>query len=319
VTGSRSGRGARTKTKAKAKGTPARRSLPEGRYGGGRFIGLYLMVTAPLLLTHLVRGGQGVASPVLAALLLLHLGVGALLAGGWPELPQGRVRPPRVVDLLPFVAFPLLYLEVPLLNQVLVQGFQDARVMAWEAAWFGAPASTLATRWPWMWLSEGLHLAYLGYYALVALPPILLFLGQNGPGLRGMGTGAVLSYVPVLLVYPFLPTEGPWYAGPPPEVPSGPVRELVLRILESGSSRGTAFPSLHMSLAVSITLVLLVVRPRWGVAALLLTAGIAVGAVYGGFHYAVDLVAGGAVGVVGGTVGGWLAWRSGGCTPPGRR
>ena len=315
MTGSRSGRRAKTK----ARGPSPRSTLPEARYGGGRLIGLYLLVTAPLLLTHLVRGGQDVVSPALAALLLAHLGLGSLLAGGWPELPQGRVRPPRVADLLPFVAFPLLYLEVPLLNQVLVQGFQDARVMVWEAAWFGAPASTLATRWPWMWLSEGLHLAYLGYYALVALPPILLFLGQNGPGLRGMGTGAVLSYVPVLLVYPFLPTEGPRYAGPPPDVPSGPLRELVLRILESGSSRGTAFPSLHMSLAVSLTLVLLVVRPRWGVAALLLTAGMALGAVYGGFHYAVDLVAGGAVGVVGGTVGGWLAWRSGGCTAPRRR
>jgi len=315
VTGSRVGRERKTKRRAKPRAKP---SL-EGRYGGGRFIGLYLLITAPLLLTHLVRGGEEVASPAVAALLLVHLGVGALLAGGWPELPQRRAHPPRVLDLLPFVAFPLLYLEVPLLNQVLVQGFQDARVMAWESAWFGDPARTLAARWPWVWLSEGLHLAYLGYYALVAIPPLLLFVRQNGPGLRGMGTGAVLSYVPVLLVYPFLPTEGPRYGGAPPDIPSGPAREMVLRILEAGSSRGTAFPSLHMSLAVSITVVLLVLRPRWGAVALVLSAGMALGAVYGGFHYAVDLVAGGAVGVVGGTVGGWLAWRSGGCTPPRRR
>lgn len=287
---------------------------------GGRVIGLYLLLSAPLLLAQLVPGGSGGApSPTVAGLLLVHLGLGSLLAGGWPDLPRGVGAPPRAADLLPFLAFPLLYLEVPLLNQVLVEGFSDPLVVVWEARWFGDPSRTLATRWPWPWLSEGLHLAYLAYYLLVAVPPLLLFLGQNGPGLRAMGTGAVLAYVPALLVYPFLPVEGPRYGGAPPDVPAGPVRELVLGILEAGSSQGTAFPSLHMAVALAMSLVLLLVRPRLGVPAILLTAAMGVGAVYGGFHYAVDLVAGGCAGVVGGSVGGWLAWRSGGCTPPRRR
>lgn len=281
---------------------------------------MYLLLSAPLLLAHLVPGGPGGASsPPVAGLLLVHLGLGSLLAGGWPVLPRGAGAPPRVADLLPFVAFPLLYLEVPLLNQVLVEGFSDTLVVAWEARWFGEPSRTLASRWPWIWLSEGLHLAYLAYYLLVAVPPLLLFKAQNGPGLRAMGSGAVLAYVPALLVYPFLPVEGPRYHGTPPDVPVGPVRELVLGILEAGSSQGTAFPSLHMAVALAVSLVLLVIRPRLGILAVLLTAAMGAGAVYGGFHYAVDLVAGGCAGVVGGSVGGWLAWRCGGCTPSRRR
>lgn len=317
MTRSRAGRRPRTRaaTTRRTSSSPSR-----GLELGGRLIGVYLLLTAPLLLAQLVPGGSGGApSPTVAGILLIHLGLGSLLAGGWPDLPRGAPAPPRAADLLPFLVFPLLYWEVPLLNQVLVQGFSDPVVMAWEAGWFGDPSRTLASRWPWVWLSEGLHLAYLGYYLLVALPPLLLFVGQNGPGLRAMGTGAVLAYVPALLVYPFLPVEGPRYSGAPPDVPAGPVRNLVLGILESGSSQGTAFPSLHMAVALSVSLVLAVVRPRWGIVALLLTAAMGLGAVYGGFHYAVDLVAGGCAGVVGGSVGGWLAWRSGGCTPPRRR
>ena len=313
MTGSRT---ARRSTGRKKKSPPPSRGLELG----GRVLGLYLLLSAPLLLAQLVPGGPGgTPSPTVAGLLLVHLGLGSLLAGGWPDLPRGVGAPPRVADLIPFLAFPLLYLEVPLLNQVLVEGFSDPLVVAWETRWFGDPSRTLATRWPWPWLSEGLHLAYLSYYLLVAAPPLLLFAGQNGPGLRAMGTGAVLAYVPALLVYPFLPVEGPRYGSAPPDVPAGPVRELVLGILEAGSSQGTAFPSLHMAVALAMSLVLLVVRPRLGILATLLTGAMGLGAVYGGFHYAVDLVAGGCAGVVGGSVGGWLAWRSGGCTPPRRR
>ena len=85
---------------------------------------------------------------------------------------------------------------------------------------------------------------------------------------------------------------------------SDPVRSLRLflphvtqGILEGGSSKGTAFPSSHVAVVVAQALMALLYQRWTGWAIALLSGGLAMGAVYGGFHYAVDIVAGAGVGV----------------------
>jgi membrane-associated phospholipid phosphatase len=63
-------------------------------------------------------------------------------------------------------------------------------------------------------------------------------------------------------------------------------------ILERGSSRGAAFPSSHAAVAVAQSVVLLRLWPRLGAVVSVLTALLLVGAVHGGFHYGVDMIAG---------------------------
>jgi membrane-associated phospholipid phosphatase len=94
------------------------------------------------------------------------------------------------------------------------------------------------------------------------------------------------------------PVEGPRFAwGAPPGVPSGPIRALTLLVPEHGSARGTAFPSSHVAIALAQTLSSLRWRRSLGVEVAITTVLLATGAVYGGFHYASDVLAGVLVGV----------------------
>ena len=103
--------------------------------------------------------------------------------------------------------------------------------------------------------------------------------------------------------------DGPRFLVGPAAAPDGPVRRTVLHLLAAGSSRGTAFPSSHVAAAVVATLAALRTQRRVGIVLGVLTAGLTVGTVYGGFHYAVDALAGVAVGVAcWGTA--TLAWRA---------
>jgi membrane-associated phospholipid phosphatase len=68
--------------------------------------------------------------------------------------------------------------------------------------------------------------------------------------------------------------------------------QLAHRILEAGSSRGAAFPSSHVGVSFAQTAMCFVALRRWAPLLAVLSTGLAVGAVYGGFHYATDAVAG---------------------------
>jgi membrane-associated phospholipid phosphatase len=228
--------------------------------------------------------------------------------GPGPALPDGTI----------LVLLPFLYAQLPLLMAG-VPGevvYGDPAIQSLEAGLFGGqPAFDWASALPSRVVSEVLHLGYLLYYPLIYLPPAVLFLGLTGP--RGDEARAVafqqtmlalgVAVVGAFLIMIVFPVQGPRYLGVPEGVPAGPVRAAVLLVLETGSSRGAAFPSSHVSVAVAQTLLALRWQPRVGYALALVTVLLGAGAVYGGFHYAVDVVAGAALGLVAGVV----ALRSG--------
>ena len=109
------------------------------------------------------------------------------------------------------------------------------------------------------------------------------------------------------------PVQGPRYFGPPEGVPDGPMRRLTLLILENGSSRGAAFPSAHMSIMTAQAVLALRLQPKLGALLTLGMLGVGVGAVYGGFHYAVDMAAGALVG----WVSAWFALKAHGARDTG--
>ena len=107
---------------------------------------------------------------------------------------------------------------------------------------------------------------------------------------------ATASVCFVFFVY--FPVQGPRYFGPPESIPEGPIRALTLFILENGSSRGAAFPSSHMAMTVCQAMAQLRYQPPIGIIVTLISVGVGFGAVYGGFHYAIDMLAGAVVGLV---------------------
>ena len=230
------------------------------------------------------------ARPLLAHLAVLLATVALVGATG------SRLRPLR--DLLPLAVGPFLYVELRWLIPGLGRPHADAIVSGWESAVFHAnPAASWAPSMPYVALSEALHVAYASYYFLVLVPPILLYLRGRRTEYAWTMLALVLVYGLCFTTYLVFPVDGPRYLVGPAAAPDGPIRTFVLRLLEAGSSRGTAFPSSHVAASVVASLAALRYQPRVGVIVAVLTVGLALGTVYGGFHYAVDALAGGIVGL----------------------
>ena len=205
-------------------------------------------------------------------------------------------RPRVVADWLPLVAIPFLYAELP---RISVGRLHDDVVQHWERATFGiSPAQSAAAHWPYALLSEALHAAYLSYYLIIYGPPIVLYLRGRLEDFRATVAGLMAMFAICYVVFILFPVAGPRYEwGPPAGVVDGPVRRLVLRVLAAGSSRGTAFPSSHVAVATVQTILAFRWSARTGLLLCALTSCLGVGAVYGGFHYAIDVLAGAFLGV----------------------
>jgi membrane-associated phospholipid phosphatase len=218
------------------------------------------------------------------------------------------LRPLR--DWLPLAVGPFLYVALRWLIAGVGRPHADALVQGWER-WLlpGNPSATWAPRMPSLALSESLHLAYVSYYLLIYAPPAILYLRGRRREFAMTVLALAIVYGVCFTAYLVFPVDGPRFLSGPAAAPEGPVRDFVLRLLADGSSRGTAFPSSHVAASVVASLCALRVQRPLGLIVAVLTAGLTLGTVYGGFHYGVDAFAGLIVGAVS-----WLAaaaaWRA---------
>ena len=268
------------------------------------FLAAYLLLTAPLL----PFGGNGA---IRITVLFAHLTGAVLLVvlAARRGERQGKIES-ALLDLAPLLVAPLLYAELPLLMEEMPcpVHYHDTTISGLETALFsGEPAYEWAGALPWQLVSEFLHACYACYYPMIYVPPILLYLGFTGRATTsrerlGDFTETVLaleaSFFACFLFFIVFPVQGPRYLGVPPGIPDGPIRGLVLLLLQTGSSRGAAFPSAHV--AISVTQVAMALKFQRGVGRVCfaIAIGLAAGAVYGGFHYAVDVLAGALLGMI---------------------
>ncbi len=253
------------------------------------FLVAYLSATAPAMIAY--TRATGSIAPIMLHLMALIL----CAAASAPRIPLPRA----VRDCIPLLIGPFLYLELRWLIPGVGAVHADWMVLRWEATLFPShPSSTLALRFPVRWMSELLHAAYLSYYAIVLLPPAQLYL--NGRRREYAETVMILlvTYAICFITFLLFPVDGPRYALGPAAAPDGPIRSLVLSILQGGSSRGTAFPSSHVAASFAATVAALRYQPRVGYPVALLTTLLTIATVYGGFHYGVDAVAGIVTGVL---------------------
>lgn len=286
----------------------ARTTLP-GSVAPAVVLAAYLALTLPLSVSATLRGA-GVLPLAWHALALGIVGWLARAGAAPAEATSASARRARVrfaATVLPLLLVPALYAELPHLMRGVGTVYHDPIVQAWETATFGDPARTLAARWPSRLVSEPLHLAYFLYYPLIYVPPALLLLRRRHRAFGDAVTAVVATFAVCFAVFVVFPVQGPRYLGTAP-APDGPVRSLVLALLEGGSSRGAAFPSSHVAVAVAQTIVAWAHPTPLRLVYAVVTVGLSLGAIYGGFHYAVDVVAGA---VTGGVVT-WVTLRASG-------
>ncbi|MGH7476056.1 MAG: phosphatase PAP2 family protein [Longimicrobiales bacterium] len=202
----------------------------------------------------------------------------------------------------PLLLVPLFYAELPLLNQSIHGSrYFDPLILSWERTLFaGQPSRELAGAAPWRWLSESLHAAYLSYYPIIYLPPIWIALRRGAAARDSTIFAVMLTFFVHYLLFIAFPVEGPRYRFPQPDGTTGrgPLQALTHAILEAGSSRGAAFPSAHVGIAAAQCVNAYRHHARLLVPLVPITIGLSIGAVYGGFHYAVDVIAGAGLGLI---------------------
>ena len=259
----------------------------------GALVVVYLVATNILL----VMGRSRVSPSGIA----LHFGMlVAIAATTWID------RVPRWLrDWAPLILLLSLYSELPMLIRAAGhQGTYDHIVVGWEQTIFGGqPARAWASEWPSRLISEALHTAYLSYYPVIFSVPVALYLQHRRADFGEAVFILLLTFVACFIAYIAFPVAGPRYRWRS-AVGSGPMRSVALLLLEAGSSKGTAFPSSHV--AVSVTQSILALRyfgAKRGAIAAALSVGLSLGAVYGGFHYAIDVVIGALLGAVVALVG----------------
>ena len=206
-----------------------------------------------------------------------------------------------IADWYPLLIIPLLYSALDVLNSAVWDGrFFDPLILEIEQRLFGGqPSSTFARSAPWVPLSELLHAAYISYYPMIYLPPLALYLRGQRKEFQAMLWAMVAAFLLHYVVFIYFPVQGPRYLVPIPggAVAEGPIFGLAHSILETGSSRGAAFPSSHMAIGVVQTVSAFRFLPGAAPLILLATIGLGVGAVYGGIHYATDMIAGAITGL----------------------
>jgi membrane-associated phospholipid phosphatase len=253
----------------------------------GIFAAFMIVASAPL-----ARWSFQTAAWVPMAIHALALAVVVLIV--W----SGNV-PRIVVAWTPLALVPLLYVELRWIIAGAGRPHADALIAGWDVWLFGTdPSRTLALAWRSVVISEALHLCYLAYYAIVYVPPAVLWWKGRQREFGATVLAIVIMYTLCFIAFVLLPVDGPRFLNGPSAAPDGPIRTIVLNILSGGSSKGTAFPSAHVAASVVAGICALRFQRALGVAILIVTAGMMVGAVYGGYHYAVDVIAGLAMGLV---------------------
>lgn len=201
-------------------------------------------------------------------------------------------------DWYPLSTIAIFYFEMGKLTQMVFQRYFDETVIRWEKRVFkGMPSLELSDRFPSIILSEILHLCYFSYYVIaVFLAAWLYFGGRIGP-FQETVFAETLTFNLSLLCYPFLPTTGPRYLFEKIQgkLSKGFFFRLTHSIVSRGSSKGTAFPSSHISLSMIVLLYALRYDSTAFLILLPMCIGLTLGTVYGRFHYAIDALVGAAL------------------------
>ena len=247
----------------------------------GALLAVYLVGTGVLLLTGFGHVGIGVLVAHFAVLF-------AVGAATWTSIAPTWLR-----AWMPLLLLLFFYSEMPALIQAAghAHGF-DAAVIRLEQALFGTqPAQEWARAIPAPSVSEPLHLAYLAYYPIIYSVPLLLWKAGRRSDFHAAVFTLMLTFVACFLCYLIVPVAGPRYFWAS-AAPEGFFRSIATWLLEARSSRGTAFPSSHVAVSVAQSVLAIKYFGTRGAVVAVITAGLAAGAVYGGFHYAVDVLAG---------------------------
>ena len=212
-------------------------------------------------------------------------------------------------DWLPALLFLTVFEEVSFLSLSLRGEWQNTHLIAFESLLFAVPPTLWMREHVSWWMVELLDLGYFLFYPLYPVFGGMFWAWRRRPRFAGafrrltdaLSIGYVLGYGMYLL----FPTQSPANLLGVQQIASahgGPFQIMVHLIQNRGGVHGNAFPSSHIMLAFVVLVFVYRFLPRVAPWVLLSDLLMCFGAVYDGYHYASDVVAGAAIGIVVGLV-----------------
>jgi PAP2 superfamily len=251
----------------------------------------YALVAAALL-------ARRVPTASLPTFLVVH-GLLVTLAVVMPRARRSGSVGQFMGDWYPLLILMVLYTEVGLANLADGRAY-DRLVLGWEQAIFGfQPAREWIRVYPSVWLSWLLYLGYLAYYPIFLAPPLAFWITGRREAMRLAVTTIAVTFYLCYLMYLLFPVVGPRHVFPAADnaATRTAIAQFTARFLEHVAAWGAAFPSSHVAVAVAATVIALRDWRALGLALTVPTTLLALGSVYGQFHYALDALAGLAVGL----------------------
>jgi membrane-associated phospholipid phosphatase len=213
-------------------------------------------------------------------------------------------------DWLPAVFFITVFEEVSYLSLSIRGGWQNVHVTGFESRLFAVPPALWMHGRAAPWLVQFLEFGYFAFYLLYPIVGGLFWVWRErqpfAHAFRKLTDALSVGYLICYATYLLFPTRSPANALGVQQfggAPKGVFESLVGLIQNHAGVHGNAFPSAHIMLAFVVLVFAYRFLPRlapWLLFPILLMC---VGAVYDGYHYASDVVAGALLGIL-------LGWTS---------
>ncbi len=232
-------------------------------------------------------------------ILSLHCGLSAMVIA----LAQGREGRARLLShWYPVALFGLFFEEIGYLVHAIHPGWFDDWLIRIDYALFGVHPTLWLEQLSNYWLNEYMQLVYTTYLLLIPGWAAYLWWRFRERAFETFIVSMCAAYYLSYLGFILFPIEGPYHKLrdlQQVELAGGPFTALINLIEKHARVHGGAFPSTHVAGSVVVLISAYRCAPRLGYALTPLVLSICVATVYGRYHYAVDVVAGWMMGVVG--------------------
>jgi membrane-associated phospholipid phosphatase len=216
-------------------------------------------------------------------------------------------------DWLPAIFFITVFEQVSFLSLSLRGDWQNRHLIGLESSLFGTPPMEWLHSHAGNWVIEFLEFGYFAFYPLYPVVGGLLWAWRERPPFQGafrrLTDTLSVGYALFFAVYLLFPTQSPANRVGVQQIGSahgGIFQHLVRAIQNNAGVHGNAFPSAHIMLAFVVLMFAYRYLPSvapWLLFPILLMC---VGAVYDGYHYASDVMAGAGTGIALGSAGAFL-------------
>jgi hypothetical protein len=182
----------------------------------------------------------------------------------------------------------------------------DRMIIRLEERWFGQPSLWWARNRP-RWLTELMQFFYFTYFFYTLSLGLYLHIQNRIQEFQTLSFAVLFGYLVSYTFFAITPAEGPrWALVSQGLLPASEQRQrgywltsFVEKIMYSVAHKAGAMPSAHSSTAVVFFVwCWRIWGPEVGILALFVAIGMWLGAVYGRYHYTIDIVVGAVLGAI---------------------